>query len=374
MTMIACTMNEAAPVVIGDLLISDHYKPEEFLIPVLTEDVLQYLSDSSEFHPIRLDQKIYIIKPNVCVAFAGSVYWIKQFLEDLTIFCNSRSTINSELLKEFLEGNKNESWNDFSFLILVVEKKSSHFQTGRFLHGNWRTLNSQIFGEVFASGSGSLDFLKESVELGSVLSQQDSSNINYALQVNIMMISKLLTKERLNLNSLRKYWGAGFEMIYFDGNQFTKLDNITYVINFGLSSNDGEINEVPVPIVILHYKYFQNVLTITVIKPHKGETEVTDIQYIIRSKEFEIRQFIVAPFQYQEFDEIGGHSYNLSFTSNYVSMGYIIETENSHYLPTSFNVGEELEIKYDHPNTVTITMFKDINDRLTKEIKSFLKT
>lgn len=37
MTMIACTMNKAAPVIIGDLLVSDSVKPDQFVISTLTE-------------------------------------------------------------------------------------------------------------------------------------------------------------------------------------------------------------------------------------------------------------------------------------------------------------------------------------------------
>jgi hypothetical protein len=69
------------------------------------------------------------------------------------------------------------------------------------------------------------------------------------------MLCKLLASERLTLTSVKKHWGAGFEMIYFDGEQFAKLDSMTYVINQGIFNEVDDIPEVPVPGVILHYKY-----------------------------------------------------------------------------------------------------------------------
>jgi len=74
----------------------------------------------------------------------------------------------------------------------------------------------------------------------------------------------------LRLTSVKKHWGAGFEMIYFDGKQFAKLDSITYVNNQGIFDEVGDIPEVPVPGIIRHYKNYGETLIITVFRIHKG--------------------------------------------------------------------------------------------------------
>ena len=158
-------------------------------------------------------------------------------------------------------------------------------------------------------------------------------------------------------------------MIYFDKDQFTKLDNITYIINQGAFDDNGGM-EVPIPGIILHYKYHGEILVITVIKPYRGETETTDTTYIIRSKEFGITQFIVVPMNYQGTENFDEFAKNPSFTSTRNDMGYIIETTTGHYLPASFNPGPELEVIYRHPDSLIITMFKEINDILTAEAKA----
>lgn len=371
MTMIACTMNQAAPVIIGDLLISDSIKPDKFIIPVLSEDVLQYLSAESEFHPICLYQKIYIVKSNVCIAFAGQVFYIKQFLEDISIFCKAHEIVNSEKMKEFLEQHENaDSWKYFSFLILVGDREDGQPGVGRFMHGHWMAVESKIFGEVLAAGSGSMYFLKETKGNVKVRTQFLPGDIGYALQVNIIMICKLLASERLTLDSVKKYWGAGFEMIYFEKDHFTKLNHITDIINQGIFNDSGDIVEVPVPGIILHYKYHGEILVITVIRPHKGRIQGTNTSYIISSKEFEIMLFIVVAMNYQGTENFDEFAKDPSFTSTWNAMGYIIETATGHYLPSSFNVGPEIEVKYEHPNSITISMFKEINDTLTAEAKS----
>lgn len=183
----------------------------------------------------------------------------------------------------FLEQcERDESWRHFSFLILVVDREVDHLGVGRFMHGEWMAAESEIFGEVFAAGSGSFDFLVETKQKAKLRPSYPPDDISYTLQVNIMMLCKLLASERLTLTSVKKHWGAGFEMIYFDGKQFAKLDSITYVINQGIFNEVGDIPEVPVPGVILHYKYYGEALIITVIRTHKGTTQSTDTSYIIR--------------------------------------------------------------------------------------------
>ncbi|MFT3681233.1 MAG: hypothetical protein QM791_13235 [Ferruginibacter sp.] len=369
MTMIACNINDVAPIVIGDLLISQSIRPSNFKIPVLHEDVLEYLSEPTDLHPVSLDQKLYILKPNVCIAFSGTVGFFKKFLEDISIFCKAKDIVTTKEIAVFLDDYNKDEWSEFSFVLLVAEKEASHFWVGKFLHGQWLKGETEILGEVFSSGSGSLDFLKEVKESIKVL-PINAEGINYVLMANILMICKILGKERLTLNTIKKHWGAGFELIYFDGNKFRKLDDITYVVNAGRFDLNGEINDVPVPLAIMNYKYHNELLVITVLKPNKGTTETTDTKYIIISEDFKIEQFIVSPIDYDSSPENMQNLPGPSFVSNRNAMAYIIETESSHYLPVSFNVGPELVVKYKHPHQIMISMNKLFNDTMTAESKA----
>jgi hypothetical protein len=158
-------------------------------------------------------------------------------------------------------------------------------------------------------------------------------------------------------------------MVYFNNYQFNKLDNICYIINQGVFDENGDVAEVPVPGIVLHYKYHEEVLVITAFKAYSGETETTDSTYIIRSKDFGITQFIVTPLNYNEEEGLAKIEKNPSFKSLYNAMGYIFETKTGHYLPASFNTGPELEVNYTHPDVLSIKIFKEINDILIAEAK-----
>lgn len=114
-----------------------------------------------------------------------------------------------------------------------------------------------------------------------------------AIQSHVILIASLLAEERTRLHTVRKHWGAGFELIYFDGNQFKKPDEITYVINEAEFGKDGKVANIPVPSVVLHCKFVADLLLITAIAPFSGETEQTETEIIIRYKAFKARMFIV---------------------------------------------------------------------------------
>lgn len=372
--MVACIINETAPIVLGDLLISSSEKPLEFFIPSLDEDVLKFLPNISQYHPQSLNQKLYILKYNVCIAFSGKTHPIKKFLEDITIFCRVNDIITAENMKNFLDDySKDEMWNDFSFVMLIIEKEDDELKVGRVLHGNWVRSNTSLLGEIFASGSGSRDFLQEVHEEMKIKSSFPATNIDYVLQVNTLMICKLLAQERLNLSTIKNFWGAGFEMIYFDSNQFTKLDNITYIINIGKAEN-GKLENVPVPETILNYRYHADLLIITSIRLYEGNTREIDSFYVFRSTRFNVVQYIVTPIDYKGDEDFKKFEEEVSFSSKINGMGYLIETEpTSYFTPVSFNSGPEIEVEFKYPDYFTMKVLKSLNDTIISESAKGLK-
>ena len=67
-----------------------------------------------------------------------------------------------------------------------------------------------------------------------------------------------------------------------------------------------------------------------------------------------------------DFKQLG---VDTSFVSYQNAMGYILETPTGLYMPASFNTGQELVVDYTHLSTVTITMGREINDKLVREAK-----
>lgn len=372
--MIACTLNKAAPILIGDLLISTNVKTFEVELPVLSEDVTQYLSADASYHPLKLDQKIYILKENVCIGFSGDVLGIKSFLEDITIYCNAKDRVTALDMQGFLQQHiGNKSWKETSFVLLVAEREINEISLCKFVHGQWVRTETELFGEAWATGSGATDFLTEVKENAKLFSTFSMNDAEFTIQANLITIGRLLANERKTLNTVKHHWGAGFEMIYYDGIRFRKVDDVTYVVNWGKYNQEGDIPDVPVPSIIMNYKYYGELLVITVLRPLSGTTEVTDASYIIRSDNVQHRKFVVAPLNYkgdEDFDRLGE---DYSFNSYVNVMSYVLETEGYYYIPASFNIGSELSVRFQQPGTIELTMLKPINDRLTEEVKKIVE-
>jgi hypothetical protein len=183
------------------------------------------------------------------------------------------------------------------------------------------------------------------------------------------MLCKLLCSERVSLQSVKKYWGAGFEMVYLIRDGFRHFDGITYVINHAIFDNAGDI-EIPIPEIIMHYRYAGDTLYITAINPLTGETEEKDNLIIIRYKKFNVRQFVVEPIYstLQEADKQNIHP-GLSFTDEIVAMGYVIETHNGDFMPASFNFSHEQVVEYKHNESLVITMQRELNDTVAQKAK-----
>lgn len=353
----------------GDILLSSAHREEEFSIPTFSEDILQYLAPDQDLHPIAIKQKLYIIARNVCIAFSGNVYYFKKFLEDISLYCRIHETVSIDMLEPFLQKYENdETARYYSVLILLIEQNGYEVQVSRALHGNWLKKVTPVFGEIVASGSGADKYIEEAMIEAHTFSKLQYAPAEYAIQMNAIMICRLLTRERANLHTVKQNWGAGFELVYFNNGRFLKLDEITYVINQAEFDEHGEI-EVPVPVIVLHYKYHGEVLIITAIKPVSGTTQTTEDSYIIESKNPVWRLFVVTPVSYPEDYNPSDLTRKTSFRSNFNAMGYILESKTGSWIPASFNIGRELTVQYDPDNGLTITMLKDINDILIRQAK-----
>lgn len=372
MTMIAFTTNNRIPVILGDILISSDQSNKNFVIPTLGEDVVQYLSPNAEYHPIELKQKIYILKDNVCIAFSGVVQSFKKLLQDLRIYCNATDHIDAAAIEAFLQQRMSDAeWKEYSFIILVANRDENFINLGIAKHGQWIMTTNPEINSIWASGSGCEDFIREVLDPARIVMGRSDDDPENDLIWNILMITKIMSRERAQLHTINKHWGAGFEMIYYTSKRFEKVDNIVYVINQG-SLTELDQGELPVPAIIMHYKYHGEILVITCIRTIKGTTRATDTEYIIASNHLTIGQFHVTPIDHIVDSELAEELKDMSFTSYINALGYIFETETGYYLPASFQRGGQVKVEYKHPGSLEIIMEKHVTDQLIEEAKNAL--
>ena len=331
------------------------------------------MSPDSHLHPITLHQKIYRFAHNVCGAFAGSVSVIKQLIPDLYLFCRCHEEVSSAKLSPYLkERCQGIASSDLSFVIWILEKGKDGIVSATLPIGSWYGDHSPIIGEMNAAGSGAGDFLKAISANGSIKIPQGSfSNYQTVTAGYILFIAQMMAQEMATLSTIKKFWGAGFELVYPHNGSFQKLDNITYVINHGQFNSKGNL-EGPVPLMIMHYKYHGEDLVITAIAIHHGYVERTGDTLILRNKDnhYSVQQFIVEPIYRDSPQTVVGLP-EKSFFSDVVAMSYIFEDDKKkeHYMPAGLHRGSDVRVEYKHEEGISLTIKTAAQEILLAEVK-----
>lgn len=262
MTLISCTLNNGAPIILGDLLVSSRNKGANINLPAFLDGVDKYLPDGLDGYPEMLIQKTYIIKDNLVVATSGNYCECLDFIKDLREFFRTRHCVK-ETIEEFLKTNGNKSTKKSTYLMVHVKKvgQEHSFFVDSIGGGCLGIDGNRVFDKVRAIGTGSADFIKEVNRFSEGTGIGDINENNQAIAANLVLLSSILAREAFSLETIKKCWGAGFEMVYYDfmTEKFTKMDELTYVIwhgNLDLNTKEFKI----LPYLLLSYKYFGDLL------------------------------------------------------------------------------------------------------------------
>ena len=371
MTLIACTSNFKRPFLVGDLLISSSQARESIQLPTNTININEFLKPNNSY-AVDLYQKIYIVNKNVCVALAGIVSEMTQFLKELTIRCSYYEKIEEANIREFIEEYdfKNKFTNSAFFIMLMANEETT-ISGKQFWYPLelWGSVKSEIFEEVYACGTGKDDFLYQASEDQKFEASTEKGNILRAVASNIGFIAKILATERISLNTINKNWGGGFETILFDGNSFIKLDQIAYVTNYSQFNEVGDIG-IPIPQLILYYEYYKEVLFISSIEIKSWQNQKDNGDSIILTSNNYSANLFMAPRLDLEKGSMIELPPSFSFQTYRVALGYtIISKSNGIFAPSYFSEGPEFNVIYEDTKFIQLTLSKKRIDLIRKSAK-----
>ncbi len=261
MTLIANTINYSFPIIVGDILMSTNFERKNISIPTFLKGIDALLPPEQKLFPYSLRQKIYVITDNLVIGFAGIEYQIKLFLEDIRIFFRAQKCDTASIYKFFDEYDYS-NFDGSSYLAIYSEETNKGILINKKHRGQWTISESPTFQGIIANGSGAQDFIEHARTKYHAANFGDNNPLQKAIALNYINLCNLLSIESLSLTTLKKYWGAGFEMIYFDGKKFIKMDDIMYVIWKGFVDLDSEKYKVE-PFLAMNYQYFDDTLLIT---------------------------------------------------------------------------------------------------------------
>lgn len=255
MSLIIYTTNNGFPVLIGDLLISATDNIYNAEIPVYMKSFPEFQTKQNLF-PETLKQKIYIINDQMALGMAGYLDEMKNLLQDVKNFFKYYDT-NYENIEIFWEQYNKYDFKRSACVFLVGEKELDKTVIKSKKVGNWNYGFNKEFGDVFSFGSGSETILDELEEI-----KYSPSNNRERIALHTIAICRLIGSEYFSGHSIINSWGGGYELIFYDGKKFTKIDDTCYLI--WNCKFDEKGNYDLEPRIALNYKYFENIFIITV--------------------------------------------------------------------------------------------------------------
>ncbi len=386
MTLIASTLNYKMPIMISDLLGTDK-TDSPIPLPASGDRYIPFLPENEPDRPVRLAQKMYITK-KACVLFAGIGLEIIPFLTLFRkYFENKKITVDDihAFLKAYHLGH---NYIQSAFLILFFKDVSPRRKiVGQFywpgtehvidnakfdyLNGAWNILKEPLFEQTSACGTGAKDFLEIVRQPVTMNSHFIEGDFRRALQANTGLIVKLLAKERTDFKSLASHWGGGFELSYYNGKSFEKVGDIAYVIFHGQFDEHGDIG-IPIPMLIMYYRYVGEILYITTIEVYKYQVEETNTAFIYTTTKGQFKTWIyeVEPLDLEDINAIPMPT-DFSYTTGRIAFGYSIRKQyptadgkavekQLDFYPSGFNEGWELTIEFKQRQSLVLTMDKGI--------------
>lgn len=247
---------EGLPVLFGDLLVSRPSDGGEtkFRTPTVGE-----ISKAGEgLKPTGLCQKLTVINDGLAVGWAGSRWAAAAVVQHLFEEIGDRETNLAELAQFFTDLDPAEK-RGLQVVGLVREGNT----IGSFDLGASRF--SSPIGNVRVAGSGAND-LKSYIDNCEPFSYSDSFNpLLKTIGSALGMTGYTLGREFTNLDSLmNKLYGAGFEVVSYEGGKLQKIGDLTYL--FWNAQQDEKGWAISLPIAAINFSYRADLLLIRVIR------------------------------------------------------------------------------------------------------------
>jgi hypothetical protein len=346
MTVISRSLNYFAPVISSDLLLSTREQLPPFVPPTLESSQTHFLEGLVD-RPIGLAQKIYVLTDTICIALAGRVIEMRDILEDLGRYCRITPGLDAEGLRTFLRGYDFSSYTECAFFLMVIDRSTEGIiDVKEIKMGEFVNVDSEMFDQSEAIGSGADEFLEIITQKMKFRTSFADGDIRQSLVKHGSLIAHLLVRERATKKNLQSAWGGGFEFAVYDGRRFVKPDNVAYILNFAYVNENNRF-EMPVPVMVLHHRYEDEILVITKVfwKNHiLGHDEID--RYILTSDDVVAETFIVPPIK-RGVSVPEDLKVPRSFETGSIGMGHLLNTHDGiSALPAYFTVSTDIQVVY----------------------------
>ena len=345
----------------GDILVTHRENIQfDYITPSFINGT-KNIFNQIERKPHSFKQKLYIVNDQLCIGLGGNLNQMYSFLQACRAYFSHTVPSKLEFI-DFIDHYPKEKRNRLiGFAILATPDDSTewvHFFVSKL--GGCETLPHKYYQSILACGSGATEYLHQmSNSLTDIQELGAGGELQFALQQNLMGISRILTLELINGKTLKEAWGVGFEMVYFASKSFRKVNNITFV--FVLSTYNSISGKVEGDKIINAVKYYYH----------------NDFQVIRSFKEDKELGFIISTIDHEPNDYEKLEFPWLDYDSQFNVVSFIVRLPNGkYYISHSVVIKTQLGLKnsnivYDGNGSVlSISMNEKMKENLEEWIKS----
>lgn len=357
------------PILLGDIMVSSE-RSSSVELPTRLTDINSFLNPDMSFRPAGFYQKIYVVSPNMAVALSGRLDVMEWFLTKLKEFRSSGEQLTESLIADYLKSlNMSDRIKHFSFLLLWMEEEADGKIYPKQLWGpstSWGQVESSIFNTVYASGSGAETFLNRVSDKMFWEFSDPKAKLQTAITQNMIFLGTVLASERTSLHNVHELWGAGFEIIFYGEQGFSKFDRHAVVLMEAYWTDNGDLSPL-MPRLVQCYEYQQETLLITAIELEDPQAMTHENADWTISATNSVRLFCVPAIDSKP-EQLEYLSSGSSFITNKLVMAYsiIIDEERATY-PGLFFEGNEAFVEWQN-STITIQLPMDVTQRIRSEI------
>lgn len=269
MSLVSVITNYGQPVVVSDIAISTEEKTDEINVPALNRKVdFNKLGSGKKIYSYGL--KILIIQDILCVTFAGNVADIKDAQANIEDFFLYRY-VNVETLQNLFKEYHFSHYKDLSISFTLGRPEiSKNTVTGRAI-GKWEIKEHPFFEKVISSGSGAKEWNEKFYEQSNLLQQGEKVFLGDCLNKVLLTCAYFLWQEKISPENLLEGWGGGFDVAYYDGCHFKKIENVVFAFfSFDISKPNTDTR----PQSFIHNSYDDKKLIIRYFDQNDHKTYV----------------------------------------------------------------------------------------------------
>lgn len=245
------------PFLMGDLLVSSNEVDGKTALLPTIEKVSDVFPTGSGFVPTSLRQKLCLIDENLAIVWSGSAIHAKATIREIAKRHKNKRFVFKDLLDYFKQVEKDTIQDQASFLGFIRDAHGF----GRFFYGSdVHAIQTEEQLPIGLIGSGGTDFaevIKQRLFEQKTLSGGRPNSKELAIASALHLAGHLLSMEVLTGNSISNYYGGGYEIAHWAGDQFKKFDDFTFIYWIGeINENEIKLN----PVLINKYSYLHDSL------------------------------------------------------------------------------------------------------------------